>query len=41
MKQPDPASLEVLAAIGAWTLRNAQGKQRIAQWIFDWLMKSL
>jgi len=35
MKKLDPASLEVLAAIGAWTLHNAQGKPEVAETIFN------
>lgn len=38
MKKLDPASLEVLAAIGAWTLHNAQGKSDVAEKIFKDLL---
>lgn len=38
MKKLDPASLEVLAAIGAWTLHNAQGKPEVAEAIWNDLL---
>jgi len=38
MKKRDPVSLEILSAIGAWTLHNAQGKPTEARRIFKCLV---